>query len=188
MAIPPIQNYSRRQIDLTEWVGHRVLAFKDEVYHYGTILHVTQDTCDVTVRFEGDPQQIVYPDILSHPSSILSDMTPASDQVSVGSSVLVIHGGGSGGHVFVPGIVEEKSLTPQGQPLFSLKKNTRKVQDPHSVSHVDDEKEKVQMWVKRSQLRTVAAPWEEEVNIAMKRNTTTNITPGPQQLEHNFVK
>ena len=48
MAVPPLQNYSRPQIDLSEWIGHRVLAFKEGVYHIGAIIHVTHDTCDVT--------------------------------------------------------------------------------------------------------------------------------------------
>ena len=65
MAVPPLQNYSKPQIDLSEWIGHRVLAFKEGVYHLGAIIHVTHDTCDVTVSFDGDPQPILYPDVLS---------------------------------------------------------------------------------------------------------------------------
>ena len=36
---------SETTLDLSEWVGHRVLAFKESVYHVGVIIHVTQDKC-----------------------------------------------------------------------------------------------------------------------------------------------
>ena len=141
------RRYSTRpQVDLSEWVGHRVLAFKESVYHVGVIIHVTQDTCDVTVSFEGDPQPILYPDVLSVNAltslpPIIGDQTPASDQVTVGSWMLLDTRTGSGGHTFVPGWVEKVASTPQGQPLFLVKLQSG-----------------TQMWTRRSQLRATAAP------------------------------
>ena len=93
---PGSTSLARPDIDLTEWVGHRVLGRvpKTEVYCSGVIRHVSRDTCDVTVALDGDRDATLYRDVVSAATlatlpPILSDVTPASGAVSVGSKFCV---------------------------------------------------------------------------------------------------
>ena len=93
----PGSSLARPDIDLTEWVGHRVLGRvpKTEVYCSGVIRHVSRDTCDVTVALDGDRDATLYRDVVSAATlatlpPILSDVTPASGAVSVGSKFCVL--------------------------------------------------------------------------------------------------
>ena len=143
---PPV----RPDIDLTDWVGHRVLASKGDIYSAGVIRHVTRDTCDVTVIIDGDSQPSLYRDVISDPGSpIVSDVTPASDQVSVGSKFCVLLD--SQRNIFVEALVYEISRGRQGQAQFLVK-----------LQAGGEDK----TWVRRSQLRLTSAPWEEELAAA----------------------
>ena len=141
---------ARPDIDLTDWVGHRVLASKGDIYSAGVIRHVTRDTCDVTVLIDGDSQPSLYRDVVTDPGSpIISDVTPASDQVSVGSKFCVLLD--SQRNIFVEALVYEISRGRQGQAQFLVK-----------LQAGGEDK----TWVRRSQLRLTSAPWEEELAAA----------------------
>ena len=55
---------------------------------------MSRDTCDVTVMLDGDSQATLYRNVLSKSTDktpeLISDVTPGSDQVSVGSRFLVL--------------------------------------------------------------------------------------------------
>ena len=140
---------ARPDIDLTDWVGHRVLASKGDIYSAGVIRHVTRDTCDVTVIIDGDSQPSLYRDVITDPGCpIVSDVTPTSDQVSVGSKFCVLLD--SQRNIFVEALVYEISRGRQGQAQFLVK-----------LQAGEDK-----TWVRRSQLRLTSAPWEEELATA----------------------
>ena len=201
MVEPPQKSYSTRpQVDLSEWVGHRVLAFKEGVYHVGVIIHVTQDTCDVTVSLEGEHQPVLYPDVLSFDTKtsippITSDVTPASHQVSVESSVLVWRHGeqaqASSKSDYTPSKrpiasdtseTEDVIATTAGVMAIPAMKATSAEFVPGVVKEVSSTPQGqplflvklqsgTQMWTRRSQLRATAAPWEEE----WKTNINVNV-------------
>ena len=141
---------ARPDIDLTDWVGHRVLAAKGDIYSAGVIRHVTRDTCDVTVMLDGETQTSVYRDVLSDTGArVISDVTPASDQVSVGSKFCVLLDRQR--NIFVEALVYEISRCHQGQTEFLVK-----------LRAGGEDK----TWVRRSQLRLTSPPWAEELAAA----------------------
>lgn len=149
-----VRHASAAQLDLTDWVGHRILGAKADVYRSGVIRHVTRDTCDVTVLLDGDTQSTCYRHVLAqrHVSNppIVSDVTPGSDQVSVGSKFYVMIDNQRS--IFVEGLVYEISSGMGGsQAQFLVKLQ--------AGGETGDK-----IWVKRAQLRLTTVPWEEELS------------------------
>ena len=156
---------SRLNIDLTEWVGHRVLAVKGDIYCSGVISEVSQSSDTVTVILDGESQPSVYRDILALPGqerpTIISDVIPATNQVTVGSRFCVMLD--SKRNIFVEALVYEinKEVSPS-QFLVKLRAE-------------GEAGEKT--WVRRAQLRMTLVPWQEEMIVAAQQGNIFSSSP-----------
>jgi len=139
---------NKNEIDLSEWIGHRVLALRGEFYFPGVIRQVFRsgESRDVAVLFDGDTEPLIYKNVLepTDKAPIISDAIPMTTQVDIGSKFCVLLD--SARNLFVEALVYEISR----QPLQFL------VKLPGG-----DAGEKT--WVKRAQLRLTAPPWMEEL-------------------------
>ena len=156
---------SRLNIDLTEWVGHRVLAVKGDIYCSGVITEVAQSADTVTVSLDGESQPSLYRDILALPGQerppIISDVIPATNQVTVGSRFCVMLD--SKRNIFVEALVYEinREVSPS-QFLVKLRAE-------------GEAGEKT--WVRRAQLRLTLVPWQEEILVAAQQGNIITSSP-----------
>eukprot|EP00092_Neocalanus_flemingeri_P026005 GFUD01028185.1.p1 GENE.GFUD01028185.1~~GFUD01028185.1.p1 ORF type:complete len:1977 (+),score=326.72 GFUD01028185.1:762-6692(+) len=140
---------NKNEIDLSEWIGHRVLALRGEFYFPGVIRQVFksgESSRDVAVLFDGDSEPLIYKNVLepTDKAPIISDAIPMTTQVAIGSKFCVLLD--SQRNLFVEALVYEISRHPL-QFLVKL---------PGGEAG-----EKT--WVKRAQLRLTAPPWLEEL-------------------------
>ena len=140
---------NKNEIDLSEWIGHRVLALRGEFYFPGVIRQVFksgESSRDVAVLFDGDSEPLIYKNVLepTDKAPIISDAIPMTTQVAIGSKFCVLLD--SQRNLFVEALVYEISRHPL-QFLVKL---------PGGETG-----EKT--WVKRAQLRLTAPPWLEEL-------------------------
>ena len=156
---------SRLNIDLSEWVGHRVLAVKGDIYCSGVITEVAQSADTVTVSLDGESQPSLYRDILALPGQerppIISDVIPATAQVTVGSRFCVMLD--SKRNIFVEALVYEinREVSPS-QFLVKLRAE-------------GEAGEKT--WVRRAQLRLTLVPWQEEILVAAQQGNIITSSP-----------
>lgn len=73
---------SNTNIDLSEWVGHRILARRDQYFCPGVIKAAYKDN-SVAIDFETEESPLIYCNVLSKGDfdTILSDAVPATSQV-----------------------------------------------------------------------------------------------------------
>jgi len=140
---------NKNEIDLSEWIGHRVLALRGEFYFPGVIRQVFktgESSRDVAVLFDGDSEPLIYKNVLepTDKAPIISDAIPMTTQVAIGSKFCVLLD--SQRNLFVEALVYEISRHPL-QFLVKL---------PGGGTG-----EKT--WVKRAQLRLTSPPWLEEL-------------------------
>ena len=160
-------------LDLTHWVGHRILGTKADVYRSGVIKHVTPDTCDVTVLLDGDTQTTCYRHVLRHVTGsqpIVSDVTPSSEQVSLGSKFCVLIDNQRS--IFVECLVYEVSQGRGGDQTQVLVKL-------QAGGETGDK-----TWVRRSQLRLTQVPWQEELSAV---SAVSAVLPSPVSAERSGV-
>ena len=156
---------SRLNIDLAEWVGHRVLAVKGDIYCSGLITEVAAASDTVTVSLDGESQPSLYRDILALPGQerppIISDVIPATSQVTVGSRFCVMLD--SKRNIFVEALVYEinREVSPS-QFLVKLRAE-------------GEAGEKT--WVRRAQLRLTQVPWQEEMIVAAQQGNIITASP-----------
>ena len=150
-------------IDLSDWIGHRILARRPSRdgscnYYWPGMIHATFEDNRVSVSLDSEPDPLTYENVLSLVKcSIVSDVVPSTNQVSVGNKVgLRID---PEQNLFVEALVYEikgrrmvKSDVPFHSTQFLVK----------VISTENYEKK----WVKRSQLRLLFPPWWEELNHA----------------------
>lgn len=169
----------RSDIDLREWMDHRVLAKKDQVYLPGKI---RQAGCNGEVwvefdHFEG--KMVVFSDVLySGKYNVISDASPSLQQIHIGVQVCVRIGGAVNDSqalptVFVQGFVDKILNAP---PRFVVKL----LNQPHS-EHV----------AKRAELRLLQPPWRDELEDAEERNgqmplTLQHVVPTLQPVNYNY--
>ena len=69
-------------LDLTEWVGHRILARRDDFFCPGIIKAAYKDN-SLAVDFESEETPLIYSNVLSRGDfdTIISDAVPATNQV-----------------------------------------------------------------------------------------------------------
>jgi len=158
---------NKNEIDLSEWIGHRVLALRGEFYFPGVIRQVFrsgESSRDVAVLFDGDTEPLIYKNVLepTDKAPIISDAIPMTTQVAIGSKFCVLLD--SQRNLFVEALVYEISRHPL-QFLVKLPGG--------------DAGEKT--WVKRAQLRLTAPPWLEELaTVADYPPVATSVgLPGP---------
>ena len=155
----------RVELDLSEWVGHRVLALRGEFYFPGVIqdiLRTSETGRDVSVLFDGDSEPLTYKNVLDSREKppIISDAIPLTNQVSMGSKLCVKLE--SSRTMYAEALVYEVSR----QPLQFL------VKFPGNSNSSGGEGGEKQ-WVRRAQLRLTAPPWQEELANAQE------MPPGP---------
>ncbi|KAG8264099.1 DNA binding [Homalodisca vitripennis] len=154
----------RSDIDLREWMDHRVLAKKDQVYLPGKI---RQAGCNGEVWVEFDHMEgnkmAVFTDVLcSGKYSVISDASPSLQQIYLGVRVCVrVAGSDENQSVFVEGYVNKIMMSP---PRFAVK-----LANHHNSEHV----------AKRAELRLLQPPWRDELEDAEERNGQM-----PLQVQH----
>lgn len=172
----------RLEIDLSSWLGHRVLAWRGDYYCAGVIKELQQNGRNIAVLFDGESEAFIYHDILEAAENgkvpIISDAIPMTTQVAIGSLVcvrLADSDSDSRRNMFVEATVYEISR----QPLqFLVKLPGTQVTN--------------KIWVKRAQLRLPNPPWHEELDQVEDYSVTAPPgLPGPQstipplpQLQH----
>ena len=154
---------SRLNISLAEWVGHRVLAAKGDIYCSGVISQVSVPSDTVSVLLDGETQPTLYRDVLVLPSQerppIISDVIPASSQVTTGSKYCVMLD--SKRNIFVEAMVYE--INRQSSPAQFLVKLRAEGEGGEKT------------WVRRAQLRVTQVPWHEEMVAAAQQGKV--VTP-----------
>ena len=70
--------------DLSDWIGHRILARRDNYFSSGVISNVF-DVTSVVVSFDAEETPLVYHDVLRRESygCIISDAAPSTKQVLI---------------------------------------------------------------------------------------------------------
>ena len=73
--------------DLTDWIGHRILARRDNYFSSGVISNVF-DLTSVVISFDAEDTPIVYHEVLRRENygCIISDSVPSSKQVTMACS------------------------------------------------------------------------------------------------------
>ena len=69
-------------IDLRDWIGHRVLARRDAYFCPG-IVHNVYEGYSVSILFDGEEQPLIYHEVLTgnELDTIISDAVPSTNQV-----------------------------------------------------------------------------------------------------------
>ena len=159
------ERQTRLKIDLSEWVGHRVLAVKGDIYCSGVISAVAVPSDSLSVLLDGESQPTLYRDLLLLPGHdrppIISDVIPSSSQVNTGSKFCVMLD--SKRNIFVEALVYE--INQQVSPAEFLVK----------LRAEGEAGEKT--WVRRAQLRVTEVPWHEEMVRAAEVGAV--VTPSP---------
>lgn len=157
----------RSDIDLREWMDHRVLAKKNQVYLPGKI---RQAGCNGEVWVEFDHyegEMAVFTDVLcTGKYNVISDASPSLQQIHPGVRVCVRIAGSvddnqSVPSVFMEGFVNKIMSSP---PRFVVK-----LLNQHNSEHI----------AKRAELRLLQPPWRDELEDAEERNGQI-----PLQLQH----
>jgi len=158
---------NKNEIDLSEWIGHRVLALRGEFYFPGVIRQVFrsgESSRDVAVLFDGDTEPLIYKNVLqpSEKAPIISDAIPMTTQIAIGSKFCVLLD--SQRNLFVEALVYEISRHP---PQFLVKLPGGEAGE--------------KTWVKRAQLRLTAPPWLEELATVAEFPpvAAAGVPPGP---------
>jgi hypothetical protein len=75
---------TRYELDLTDWIGHRILARRDNYFSSGVISSIFDGT-SVVVLFDSEETPLVYHEVLTRESygSIISDAIPSTKQVKL---------------------------------------------------------------------------------------------------------
>ncbi len=165
-------------LDLSEWVGHRILARRDQYFCPGVIKAAYKDN-SVAIDFETEESPLIYCNVLSKGDfdTIISDAVPATSQITVGSKVclrIISHDK----PLYIEALVYEIKSKDQGSmnlpPQFLVK------------SLHDESADKV--WVKRTQLRILLPPWWEELQTLGFLETSPSSSMRPTSsslaLEH----
>ena len=158
---------NKNEIDLSEWIGHRVLALRGEFYFPGVIRQVFrsgESSRDMAVLFDGDTEPLIYKNVLqpSEKAPIISDAIPMTTQIAIGSKFCVLLD--SQRNLFVEALVYEISRHP---PQFLVKLPGGEAGE--------------KTWVKRAQLRLTAPPWLEELATVAEFPpvAAAGVPPGP---------
>ena len=168
----------RVELDLSEWVGHRVLALRGEFYFPGVIqdiLRTSETGRDVSVLFDGDSDPLTYKNVLDSREKppIISDAIPLTNQVSMGSKLCVKLE--SPRTMYAEALVYEVSRQPL-QFLVKFPGNSNSSSSSGTGGGEGGEKQ----WVRRAQLRLTAPPWQEELANAQEMPTgPIHPLPGP---------
>lgn len=160
----------RSDIDLREWMHHRVLAKKDMVYLPGVIRQAGSNG-EVWVEFDHfEGKLTVFTDVLcSGKYDIISDASPSMGQITLGVRVCVRVAGSVDDHqsssiVFVEGYVSNKiSASPA--------RFTIKLLNPQNKEHT----------AKRADLRLIQPPWWDELEDAEEPQLNGHI---PLDIHH----
>jgi hypothetical protein len=173
---------SRPQLDLSEWVGHRVLARCGNVpgvYYPGIIAEVRPlPDNDLHILLDRTNESIVVKLPLADGQfdapAVISDAIPMTSQVEIGSKVCVRQPrSGRGLDTFVEAVVYEVCR----QPLQFLVKMGE-----------SEEEDSPKIWVTRAALRLQEPPWLEELAaVADYPQETVRLRMGSKPLRHQSL-
>jgi len=166
-------------LDLSEWVGHRILARRDQYFCPGVIKAAYKDN-SVAIDFETEESPLIYSNVLSKGDfdTIISDAVPATSQINVGSKVClrISHDKSLYIEALVYEIKSKQEDAPNLPPQFLVK------------SLHDESAEKI--WVKRTQLRILLPPWWEELQhlgfLETSPSSTLHRATSSAMLEHAY--
>ncbi|XP_063234053.1 putative transcription factor capicua isoform X2 [Bacillus rossius redtenbacheri] len=140
--------WGRPDIDLSEWVQHRVLARHDGVYLPG-VVHSAAGPGEAWIRLDGcDKELLVFGDLLgARRRDVISDACPSLGQVTAGTEVCVRVADSTASHrVFLEGVVTKVLASP--------------VQFVVRLAGAAGAEE---YYAKRADLRLLLPPWWEEL-------------------------
>lgn len=85
-----VKNDQKFDINLSDWIGHRVLARRDQFFCPGVIKKVFEGY-SVSILFDGEDQPLIYHEILaqSEYDTIISDAVPMSNKVNSASQIVL---------------------------------------------------------------------------------------------------
>ena len=196
VAINLVRSESRPNpsLDLTEWVGHRILARRDQYFCPGVIKAAYKDN-SVAIDFETEESPLIYCNVLSKVNktqemgftftfyssnislqgdfdTIISDAVPSTSQLNVGNKVCLR----MEKNLYIEALVYE----------IKTKEGSFRVQPPQFLVKpmYDDASEKI--WVKRTQLRLLLPPWWEELQDLgfLEASPSSSMRPTSSALEH----
>ena len=78
LHVPKLDKFD---LDLRDWIGHRVLARRDQYFCPGVVRNVYEGY-SVSILFDGEEQPLVYHEVLARGEldTVISDAVPASNQ------------------------------------------------------------------------------------------------------------
>jgi hypothetical protein len=81
--LAPKSESSKFDLDLRDWIGHRVLARRDQYFCPGVVKNVYEGY-SVSILFDGEEQPLVYHEVLARGEldTVISDSVPATSQVN----------------------------------------------------------------------------------------------------------
>ncbi|TRY76320.1 hypothetical protein TCAL_12026 [Tigriopus californicus] len=153
-----VKNEQKFDINLSDWIGHRVLARRDQYFCPGVIKKVFEGY-SVSILFDGEDQPLIYHEVLaqSEYDTIISDAVPMSHKVLPKHRVAVkLETEDS--NLFQEGVVHDIATSP---PQFLI-----------SMGGAEEK-----TWFKRAHVRQLLPPWWEEVSHP--NFCISNATPTP---------
>ena len=89
LHVPKLDKFD---LDLRDWIGHRVLARRDQYFCPGVVRNVYEGY-SVSILFDGEEQPLVYHEVLARGEldTVISDAVPASNQARDVPFVIVIN-------------------------------------------------------------------------------------------------
>lgn len=155
------------ELDLSEWLNHRVLAKQEDIYVAGIIRSVDEsNTILVEFDYPEGTRQIYYNVLGAGRFDVISDASPSAGDVIVGSRVCIrIQSPNRPGNVFVEGIVVQ------------IHNDTKQfvVQIANAIGSISSGNDEIRM-VKRGQIRLLRPPWWDELNDPPTAATATAAT------------
>jgi hypothetical protein len=179
LLAPHHQFNTRPQLDLSEWVGHRVLTRRGEgVYYPGVIAEVRPPPDnDLHILLDRTNESVIVKSPLADGGTngsgpaVISDAIPMTSQVEIGAKVCVRQPRrGRSVDTFVEAVVYEVCR----QPLQFLVKIGES--DAHKI------------WVTRAALRLQEPPWLEELTAVADYPQETVSLASLSKLNRNYVR
>lgn len=166
-----VKNDQKFDINLSDWIGHRVLARRDQFFCPGVIKKVFEGY-SVSILFDGEDQPLIYHEILaqSEYDTIISDAVPMSNKIQPKHRVAV-KVETEDNTMFQEGVVHDVATSP-----------------PQFLVSVNGAEEKT--WFKRAHLRQILPPWWEEVthpNFCISNATPTPLYD-PEESDDDLKK
>ncbi|XP_047738209.1 uncharacterized protein LOC108674309 isoform X2 [Hyalella azteca] len=158
----------RTPVNLSDWVGHRILA-KSGGHFYPAVITAIQSVCDIVVRLDHSPgKELVYTNVFSSAKcDVVSDSVPSVQQLLEGMRVVARLDKDQ--QIFVEGEIIERKHSG-GSILYQVRIAT---------SHDGGSEQELQLM--RPHLRLLQPPWWEDLESLNSHipSPLTPLTPRP---------